>query len=57
MRAARERDKTKREQTHQTGQRQSRRREGTEKRVRCMGKDVRRDRGARKRASEDVRAL
>lgn len=29
---------------------------GTEKRMRCMGKDVRRERGARKRASEDVRA-
>ena len=57
MRAARERDKTECEQTHQTGQRQSRRREGTQKRVRCMEKVVRREREARKRASEDVRAL
>lgn len=57
MREARERGKTECEQTHQTGQRQSRRREGMEKRVRCMGKDVRTETGARKRASEDVRAL
>ena len=42
---------------HKTGQRQSRRREGPEKTVRCMGKDVRMERGARMRASEDVRAL
>ena len=34
-----------------------RRSEGMEKSVRCMGKDVRRERGAGERASEDVRAL
>ena len=34
-----------------------RRSEGTGRRVRCMGKDARRERGARERAPEDVRAL
>ena len=40
----------------QRNQEETEQQEGTEKRVRCMGKDVRRERGARKRATEDVRA-
>ena len=56
MRAARERGKIECEQTQnrtKTEQKAGR----TRKTVRCMGKDVRMERGARMRASEDVRAL
>ena len=57
-RKCRKNERSKREcgQPHKTGRRQSGRKKGTEKRVRFEGKDVRRERGARKRASEDVRA-